>query len=770
MNESIVIAGYNNEQDSEPARVEIAWSDLMSSLSEVRETDCAPCIGKQCAHKYGQAWSPVDIPEGKSRANDNVLAVTVAVFDIDHVTRDALDALRERLVAHEYLIHSTHSHREHDYCLRLVMRLSNPVARADWPAFLRTIIKRFDIPADPQTKDISRLYFLPTAPKGAPTLVERHEGEALDVQRFVGTAQQDVGVDPDLVVETPEFKEAHAVDVDALRAIVQEVKRRKARSLKDEDKERHDALVRLLNDEPLASPGARDGTVNRVASMLACCFPANTPVEACIEVMRKSVVAMQCDPEGLDHWLDRARYSYERAMGRRLERDAQRDATNERVVAALKKGIIGAGAAMGDDPDAWKAALITSGNDKLANVGENVFIILAMDPRTCGSIRWNEVNKTIETHGGPFAGVDIDVLATTVCDWLMRHYRLSVASGEVADRIMRVAKLNRYNPLQDYLNALVWDRKPRIESFLIDYCGARCTNAAEDDITAYIKLISSRWFIAAVARALKPGCQVDNVLVLEGPQGKGKTSALRVLGGRWSCDTQLVLGDKDSKMLAACSWLIELAELASFKKSESEQMKAFLTARTDKYRRPYGRAITDEDRMCIFIGTTNEGTYLRDRTGNRRFWPCYVTSVDLARIAADRDQLWAEAVSMYHAGQRWWLTDDEQKLADVQTDERLTESAVEAKVWEWWTGTHPTKRDAHVTGQRIAETALGYQNAKDITPGVLTEIGLAMKALGFGKKRIEGRWYYVASETLLKVAQGKPWEVRLVQLAKVKNA
>lgn len=772
----IVLAGYNNEQDNDPARLELEWSDLVTGLMDVRATPCNPCTGKTCTHKFGPAWSPVDIPDGKSRLNVNVSAVTVSVFDLDHIPRHVLPDVLTRLAAYEYVIHSTHSHRPDDICLRLVMPLSRPVLAKEYAVYLRTVIAELGIPADPQCKDLSRLFFFPSIPEGHTPVTGHNIGHVIDVDALLGVLTKDASM-PSVDKDLNDLGHVEVTaDLDELRKRVVTYRRRKEDSINDEDKLRYATLGRMLKGESLAEPGARDGTVNRCAALLACIFPADTPVEACTEMMRASIAGMDVEPEGLEHWLNRAQFSYRRAMSRRLDRDTKQDAINARIGAALigaarvKETPSEALASASTDEFVPASELVWTASGKLAANGENVFVILARDPRVRGSIRWNEVAKSVEIHGGPFAGVDLDVLDTTVADWFTRHWQIQVSAPEVGQRILRVAKTNKFNPVQDYLSAIAWDGTPRIERFFMDYCGARCTNASGDDITHYVKLISMKWFISAVARALQPGCQVDTVLVLEGPQGVRKTSLIRTLGGRWACETQVALGDKDSKMLTASNWLIELAELASVKRSESNEMKAFFTSKEDTYRPPYGRVTIKTPRMCVFIATTNDEGYLRDRTGNRRFWPVYVTNIDLARVQNDLDQLWAEAVYMYNANQRWWLEGAEQKLADEQAEERLAESATEEKVREWWFGRHSSKREPEMTSTFVAEQAL-LLGSRDITHAVLTDIGVTMLRMGFTKKRTRGTYVYKASDALLKAKQGKPWqpELRIIASAKVES-
>lgn len=390
-----------------------------------------------------------------------------------------------------------------------------------------------------------------------------------------------------------------------------------------------------------------------------------------------------------------------------------------------------------EDPvlDDWMADLITTPDGKIKACGENVYVILTRSPETKGTFRFNLVEKTIEVHGGMFAGVPLTVLDTTVAGWLQRAYGLGMGLADVSAYMLRAAYQNRYDPVANYLTSLVWDGVPRLEAFFFKYIGAKTRGADGQDLTEHLQRIGRYWFISAVARALDPGCQVDTVLVLEGKEGKGKTSALRLLGGKWFASTELVLGDKDTKLATSSSWIIELSELTSVRKSETDALKAFITTTEDRFRVPYGRVVESFKRRCVFVGTTNDAEYLTAGHGRRRFWPVHVESVDLEAIGYARDQLWAEAVHRFRAGERWYLTESEQEIANEQAEERVSETAIESKIREWWYGMDPAKRPKFVSMLEIVEDVLKI-SVNLVSRGVSTEIGQAMQRLKFTRDRV----------------------------------
>ncbi|MBJ2153784.1 virulence-associated E family protein [Paracoccus sp. IB05] len=207
----------------------------------------------------------------------------------------------------------------------------------------------------------------------------------------------------------------------------------------------------------------------------------------------------------------------------------------------------------------------------------------------------------------------------------------------IGDAAHTIALDNAYHPVQNYLGGLKWDGKPRLERLLTDYFGA------ED--TALNRAFAKAVFVAAVRRVRKPGTKFDTMLVLEGPQGSGKSSALRILAGVENFSDQNIIGldQKVQGELLMGVWLYEVAELSGLKHTDTNDLKSFLSRDTDRFRAAYARFTTSHPRQCVFIGTTNDDTYLKDVTGNRRFWPVLTGEIDLKALERDRDQIWAEA-------------------------------------------------------------------------------------------------------------------------------
>lgn len=302
------------------------------------------------------------------------------------------------------------------------------------------------------------------------------------------------------------------------------------------------------------------------------------------------------------------------------------------------------------------------------------------------------------------------------------------------------------HPLRDYLDSLHWDGQPRLSRFLIDCCDAVIAHDLEERAaaSAYIEAISRGFFISAVARVFKPGCQVDTMLIIEGAQGALKSRLLRALAVRdeWFSDSlPHNLESKDARAHLAGVWLVEMSEIAQFRRAEVETVKAFLSCRVDRYRPAYGRCDVQVPRSCVFIGTTNAETYLHDPTGNRRFWPVRVRTVRVEKARGMVDQLWAEAAAAFHTGEPWWLGADLEERAAVEQAARVTHDPWHDGIAEF---VKKTPRNATFTTAEVL-TALGVpQDRRD--RGHETRVGNVLRELDCIRRREGGgRRRYVYS-------------------------
>jgi predicted P-loop ATPase len=277
---------------------------------------------------------------------------------------------------------------------------------------------------------------------------------------------------------------------------------------------------------------------------------------------------------------------------------------------------------------------------------------------------------------GSLAGIDwTDDYDLNAANWL-QHEGIYVSAEVAAQAVQTVAKDRSFHPVRAYLDSIKWDGTKRIESWLSLYLGVMPSD--------YSMNVGACWLISAVARIFQPGAKVDCCLILEGEQGLKKSTALRVLAGEWFTDEIEDLGSKDAAMQTRGVWIIELAELDSMSRPEVSRVKAFMSRSTDRFRPPYGRRLMESPRQCVFAGSVNHSTYLRDETGGRRFWPVACTRIAIDQLRLDRDQLWAEAVVQYRANTPWWLdTPHLNRLAESEQSDRYDDDPWQELISEW---------------------------------------------------------------------------------------
>lgn len=295
------------------------------------------------------------------------------------------------------------------------------------------------------------------------------------------------------------------------------------------------------------------------------------------------------------------------------------------------------------------------------------------------------------------------------------------AKNDVVYAAMRkVCKENPFDPLRDYLDGLQWDGAERLRTWLSNYCGA--------ERSEYTSEVGVRWVISAVARGLRPGCKVDHMLVLEGAQGRRKSTALATLAGaEWFSDSLPQMGSKDASAYLAGKWVVEVGELEAMRR-DVDGIKAFLSRSVERYRPAYGREEVVEPRRCVFAGTTNKSDWQRDETGGRRFWPVKVGEIDIDALAKDRDQLWAEAVALFRNGERWWLTGEAATAAQAEVELRRAEDPWRSRI------ELATQGNAEITAKEVL-ARLEIQE-RDMTPAMCRRVAAELTAMGWVK---EGR-------------------------------
>lgn len=380
---------------------------------------------------------------------------------------------------------------------------------------------------------------------------------------------------------------------------------------------------------------------------------------------------------------------------------------------------------------------------RLRECRENVYQVLMHLPEWKGCLALDEFANVIKVRRDTPTGLKAGEVWDEHHDfqfglWCAQSLRLFIKSeGMIAAGVKAASTDNRFHPVRDWLDGLVWDGVTRLRDWLSDYAGVRKTE--------YTSLVGKLFLTGMVARIYRPGSKMDTALILEGLQGEGKSSIARALAGEWFSDTTFVMGDKDSFLALRGRWAYELAELDSFNRSESTRAKAFISSSTDSYRAPYDRVTKDHPRQCVFIGTTNQYEYFKDSSGNRRYWPVLCAGeLNVAGLMAMREQLFAEAVQLFKQGVQWWPSKEEQqRLFTPEQEAREVGDPWEIAIHEWVAkGSEP-----EVTSLDILCGALKMEVSKiDGARQATTRVGVCMRKLGWAKRRRSSgarEWVYV---------------------------
>ena len=396
----------------------------------------------------------------------------------------------------------------------------------------------------------------------------------------------------------------------------------------------------------------------------------------------------------------------------RTRRNPKFEADNTPVEVRTAEDIVNDQVDSGD----WQDMLVRNSRGRAIWNTANALIMMEHDDALKDCFAYDEFKQVkVLTQPLPFSGEnpayfkgrelrDTDI--TKVVSYFNRIGFPDASKTIAADAMQASCEASTYHPVRNYLNDLPeWDGIERLSHWLQDYCGVEAQN---DDHDQYIQQVARRWMISAVARIMRPGCKADGVLILEGKQGALKSTTLRVLSGsEWFGDSLPSLHSKDASDYLRGKWIVEMAELSNINKSEVEVVKAFIAREEERFRPAYGRHEITYPRQCVFAGSTNKTDYLRDETGNRRFWPVRVgDKCDVEGLREDRDQIWSEAVTAFKAGEVWWLTGEAERIAKQQQEERVSQDAWEGTILQY------LEARMEVSLTEIAVNALGIETGR----------------------------------------------------------
>ena len=413
-------------------------------------------------------------------------------------------------------------------------------------------------------------------------------------------------------------------------------------------------LVRLHKYADLDDSAKDETPNNKLPSYKAMCEYANSLDEVALELISQRHAQTEADFAGIIGGVSAGSVTIDTGL------DAFLDGGSGGAEGKATQGaaVTGSGEALDGN---WQ--LLLKRNQQTGEVKstiDNVMLILEHDPRIRGKFALNEftgrgeVLDSLPWSKGRDSGRMWSDTDSNALYWWMETAWGITGRGNIDSALSIHASLHAFNPVQDYLKGLRWDGQPRLDTLFIDYLGA------ED--SEYTRAVTRKQFVAAVARVMNPGVKFDNMLILCGPQGIGKSTLLDRMSRGWFNDSIRTFEGKEASELLQGVWIIEVAGLDAFRRTDVSCIKQFLSLTTDRYRQAYGRNVTEFKRRCVVFGTCNTTDFLQDTTGNRRFWPvdtrvqAPTKDVFDGLTSAEVDQLWAEAYVYYVTGEQLFLS------------------------------------------------------------------------------------------------------------------
>ena len=668
----MIIAVGKSRRDTRWRNTDTTWESLVAKLGSTYRT-------RETMREY-RAMSKEDQGKvkdiggfvggklnGGHRKNEAVVDRCLVTLDADAATPDTWEDLMLTWEG-EMVCYSTHSHTPEKPRLRFVIPLTRPVSPEEYPAVARKLAQRIDLEImDPSTYEACRLMYWPSCPSDGEPFFQHVEGD---------------WIDPDKVLR--EYGLGEAWKDSTLWPIAkgeQEIRVKEAKRQGDPGEKPgivglfcrtytiEDAMDELIpgvyeaageNRFTYAAGSTAGGAVMYEDKFLYSHHgtdPCGGQLVNAFDLVRIHKFGEK--DAGLENQ-DITRCPSYQAM---CEFAASLDKVKAKRVAEQSEMLDDI--SDGSDED-WAKKLDLNHKTGAVELSlKNLILILQNDPALKGVAAlnllrggpvmrrrapWDQRKGQVPDGGEPWRDSDNAGLRY----YLETKWGL-VGKDKIQDALDLVREENAFDPVRDYLTGLVWDGVERLDTMLVRWMGA------EDN--KYVRAVTRKWCCAAVARAMNPGCKFDNMLILIGKQGIGKSNLARALSRGWFTDS---LGrmdaSKDAYERLSGVWIAEIAELAAAKKAEVEDIKNFISKQEDTFRKAYGRESATYKRHCVFYGSTNDQEFLRDRTGGRRFWPVEVVGFDRGQLKgfeAEVDQLWAEAVTRWRQGEVLWLDDAE---------------------------------------------------------------------------------------------------------------
>lgn len=693
------IAYGNSRMEKKWKNNEISWEDFCKRVSTTQTTTETVDEYRKMSKPQQDAIKDVGgfvaghLKAGR-RKNGTVLCRSMLTLDMDHGSADILDEL-DMFNSHKMCIYSTHKHTPEAPRLRLIMPLTRDVSEDEYPAVARKVAQEIGMDMfDDTTYQPHRLMYWPSTFSNGEYIYRVMDGDIVDPDYYLGLYDdwRDVSTWPVSSRESEAVKKTASQQADPLTkdGVVGAFCR--TYSIRD-------AIDKFLKDiyEPSVMEGRYDyipadssAGVIIIDEKFSYSFHATDP--ACGQLLNAfDVVRVHKFPD------DDPKKSF-KAMAKFASSDEE-----VKLLIFKEKQESAAEDFDEEDPDAWKKKLEYEDKSlQLKNTLRNLTLILENDPNL-RDIVFNQHLDGMEIKGDVpwkhpskfWRDADDAQLISYVDEnygtFSQRNYDIAVA---------KVTDDRSYHPIREFLQALPeWDKVERVDTLLIDYLGAADNK--------YVRAVTRKTLCAAACRVLNPGCKFDTMLVLNGSQGIGKSTLIAKLGGEWFSDS-LSLNDTKDKTAAEKLqgyWILEIGELAGLRKAEVETLRSFLSRQNDIYRASFGKRTTPHPRQCVFFGTTNaESGYLRDTTGNRRFWPVKTLGGGSKRswdvTQEDVQQIWAEVMHYVKAGEKLYLDPEVEALAKAEQREAMESDEREGLVREYLEALLPDNWDDMDTFER----------------------------------------------------------------------
>lgn len=620
--------------------------------------------------------------KGGRRKKDCVLSRSALTLDMDYAHADVADQI-EMFQTFGCFIYSTHKHTKEKPRLRLIIPLLREVTPDEYMAVSRKVAEEIGMELfDDTTYEPSRLMYWPSTSADGDFFFHEITGEPLNPDEVLAKYN-----DWKDVSTWPVSNRQHSIVQKDIKKQEDPLQKRGVLGAFNRTFTITQAIDTFISDvyQPSSMPGRYDyvpadssAGVVIYEDVFAYSHHATDP--ACGKLMNAFDVVRIHKFGHLDAKASEDTDSTKLPSYKAMQEFASQ---NEQVRITLGKERE-ASARMDFAEEDWKKQLEYNRQGILINNLKNLLLILNNDENLKGIV-FNQLSDDMEikgevpwSHPSKFWRDADDAQLISYID--LTYGNFSVRNYDIA--VSKVTDDRSYHPIKEFLASLPeWDEIPRVDTLLVDFLGA-----VDNE---YVRAVTRKTLVAAIARVMTPGCKFDTMLVLSGPQGKGKSTLIAKLCGDWFNDSLLLSDTKDKTAAEKLQgyWILEIGELAGLKKTDIETLRGFLSRQNDIYRAAFGRRATPHPRQCVFIGTTNADTYLRDITGNRRFWPVKVPggtdrgSWELTR--EEVEMIWAEALHYYKKGEALHLPKELEPIAVQEQKEAMEQDEREGTIRDY---------------------------------------------------------------------------------------